>query len=65
MPRYTLTLSPNYVKSWTESNAIREFIQNAIDQESIDSSNKKDIYVEEDSLIIANKTSKLSKSSLL
>lgn len=65
MPRYTLTLSPNYVKSWTESNAIREFIQNAIDQESIDSNNKKDIYVEGDSLIIANKTSKLSKSSLL
>ena len=65
MPRYTLTLSPNYVKNWTDSDAIREFIQNAIDQEHCDPSNTKDIYIDGDSLVIANKTSKLSKSSLL
>lgn len=65
MPRYTLTLSPNYVKSWTDKDAIREFLQNAIDQESQDLNNTKDIYIEGDTLIIANKTSLLTKSSLL
>lgn len=65
MPRYTLTLSPNYVKGWSISDAIREFIQNAIDQESMDEDNKKSIKVEQDTLIVANATSLLTKSSLL
>lgn len=29
---FTLTISPDYVKNWTEQDAIREFIQNWIDQ---------------------------------
>ena len=29
---FTLTISPDYVKNWTEQDAISEFIQNWIDQ---------------------------------
>jgi len=65
MARYTLTLSPDYVKNWTIKDAIREFIQNAIDQESLDISNMKNIEVIDDTLYIANATSILTKKSLL
>lgn len=65
MARYTLTLSPDYVKNWTIKDAIREFIQNAIDQESLDEANKKNIEVIGGTLYIANATSILTKKSLL
>lgn len=65
MARYTLTLSPDYVKSWTVSDAIREFLQNAIDQEGQDMENKKSIIIEGNTLRIANAKSILTKKSLL
>lgn len=65
MARYTLTLSPDYVKSWTVSDAIREFLQNAIDQESQDIENRKSISIEGNTLRIANAKSILTKKSLL
>jgi hypothetical protein len=65
MPRYTLTISPDYVKDWSVSDAIRELIQNAIDQESLDNTNTKTIEVVNDSILIANKNSVLEKSTLL
>jgi len=65
MARYTLTISPDYVKDWSVKDAIRELIQNAIDQESIDVDNSKDIYSIDNNLYIANKNSILEKSSLL
>ena len=65
MPRYTLTISPSYVKDWKEEEAIREFLQNAIDQESLDSANYKSIVVDRDKLTISNAKSVLNKSTLL
>ena len=37
---YELTLTPTYVADWDFGNAIRELIQNGIDQETIDPNNK-------------------------
>ena len=65
MARYTLTISPDYVKDWTTEHAVREFLQNAIDQESLDSNNKMTLSYDDTSVTIANKTSKLDKSTLL
>lgn len=65
MARYTLTISPDYVKDWSAKDAIRELIQNAIDQESLDENNNKDIYSIDNDLVIANKNSILEKSTLL
>ena len=55
MPRYTLTISPDYVKDWGVNDAIRELLQNAIDQESLDKDNAKSIDYDTNSLIIANR----------
>lgn len=65
MPRYTLTISPDYVKDWGVNDAIRELLQNAIDQESLDKDNAKSIDYDDNSLIIANRNSVLEKSTLL
>ena len=65
MPRYTLTISPDYVKDWGVNDAIRELLQNAIDQESLDKDNAKSIDYDNNSLIIANRNSVLEKSTLL
>lgn len=65
MPRYTLTISPDYVKDWGVNDAIRELLQNAIDQESLDNDNIKSIDYDNNNLIIANKNSILEKSTLL
>jgi hypothetical protein len=65
MARYTLTVSPNYVKDWSVNDAIRELLQNAIDQQSMNASNSMSIDIDDDTLTISNKTSSLSKSTLL
>lgn len=63
--RYTLTISPEYVKDWSVNDAIRELLQNAIDQQSINPANSMLIDVDDNTLTISNKTSSLSKSTLL
>lgn len=65
MKRYELSLSENYVSHWGVKEAIRELLQNAIDQEKIDPSNE--LYYEfgETSIAIGNKKSELRVESLL
>lgn len=65
MARYTLTISPDYVSNWSVEDAVRELLQNAIDQENLQKGNHKTISVEENCLIISNYKSVLEKSSLL
>lgn len=67
MTKIELTLSPNYVESWTVVDAIRELFQNAIDQEQQypDNSMSWDYNEERQMLTISNRSSKLDKSSLL
>ena len=65
MKTFTLTISPDYVQDWTEQDAIREFVQNAIDQESADSSNVAYIKAATGCIIIENNNSILNHSTLL
>jgi len=62
---FQLTISPDYVQDWTSQDGIREFIQNAFDQESIDSENKAYIKASKGCLIIENNNSILQHSTLL
>lgn len=67
MSTFQLTVSDTYVPDWTYIQGLREFFQNAIDNESIDSDNK--MYFEynedEETLYIGNKNSVLTRESLL
>lgn len=65
MKKFTLTISPEYVKNWTEFDAIREFVQNAIDQENADEDNKAYIKTSSGCLIIENNNSVLERKTLL
>lgn len=65
MARYTLTISPDYVKNWTIADAVRELVQNWIDQETLDNENEKSMIITDDSLVLSNRTSVLDKSTLL
>ena len=65
MTRYELSLSPDYVPTWTIVDAAREFIQNAIDQETKNPDNKMYISFEGDTLSVKSANTSLSTSSLL
>lgn len=65
MAKYILTIGKDYISSWTIEDAIRELIQNKIDQEISDPNNIGSIEIKDDKLLISNKTSKLTKSSLV
>lgn len=67
MAKFELSIAPNYVQDWELSDAIRELFQNAIDQEANDPGNRM-MYSydpEEEVLLIGNKTSSLTTTSLL
>lgn len=63
MTQFTLTISPDYVKDWTQEDAVREFIQNALDQESDE--NLASIKASTGCIIIDNSASILERSTLL
>lgn len=67
MRKYELSISADYVPSWGITEAIREFFQNAIDEERRDSSNKMMLKYDEASevLTIGNKHSELDIKTLL
>ena len=65
MKVFQLTLSPDYVKDWSIKDGIREFIQNSIDQETVDPINKSYIKASNGCMIIENNESILKHSTLL
>lgn len=64
---YELSLTPNYVSDWAFNDALRELIQNGIDQETIRPDNKFSIDYDEGKEVIrlVNKNAKLKISTLL
>lgn len=67
MRKYELSISADYVPSWGIVEGVREFFQNAIDEETRDSSNKMMLRYdgEKETLTIGNKHSELDIKSLL
>lgn len=67
MRRYELGMALTYAKSWGIRDAVREFFQNAIDEEKENPDNKMFYSYNEENgdLIIANKHSHLTPASLL
>lgn len=67
MSKVELTISPDYVPSWTIVDAIRELFQNAIDQETQCPGNNIDWNYDShaEKLTISNKTSVLTMNTLL
>ena len=65
--KYELTISTKYVPDWTYVEAVRELLQNAIDNEAVDENNKYEaVYLaDEEKLNISNKSSKLTLDTLL
>ena len=65
--RFELGLARNYVSDWTVLNAIREFMQNAIDEEIAHPDNAYSVEYNENlkEMHIANKASVLEKSTML
>lgn len=64
---YELTLTANYVSDWTFNDAMRELIQNGIDQEVLDAKNKFSMEYDANTKIIRliSPKSKLSVNTLL
>lgn len=67
MRKYELSISADYVPAWGVVEAVREFFQNAVDEETRDASNKMMLRYDEESevLIIGNKHSELDIKTLL
>lgn len=67
MGRYELGMAINYAKNWGVTDAVREFFQNALDEqkENPDNTMYWNYDREEKVLVIANKHSKLTPASLL
>lgn len=65
--RFELGLARDYISDWTVSNALREFMQNAIDQANNNKDNAYSVEYDEEAqeLRISNKSSILKKESLL
>jgi len=65
--KYELTISSNYVKDWTYLQAVREFFQNAIDEEASNSNHSMSYQYDsnEEILTISNQNSKLDVNTLL
>lgn len=55
---YELTLTPNYVSDWTFNDAIRELIQNGVDQEVLDNENHFSIEYDDERRVLQLKNSK-------
>lgn len=67
MTKYELSLTKDYVPSWTLTDAVREFFQNALDQQTVMKDNHMFWYYNEDNAVfsIGNKHSILEPKSLL
>lgn len=67
MIKNELTINKDYVSFWTLQDALREFVQNAKDQEAKVPDNKMTLFYEKEikTLYIANKNSCLSRNTLL
>lgn len=67
MPKYELSISPDYVPGWTELDAVREIFQNALDQQTINPSNRMswNFSKEDGCFWISSRQSRLTKDSLL
>lgn len=62
---YELSLSKNYVSSWSVNNAIREILQNAIDSEKDGHEMYVNYNAENEELLIGNKCTSIDKSTLI
>lgn len=67
MSKIELTISPNYVPTWTLVDAIRELFQNALDQQKQNNENEASWNYDDATgvLTVSNATSKLTAASLL
>jgi len=65
MTKYELSLSSDYVSSWTVIDAVRELFQNALDQETVEPNNEMFFEYDNGILRIGNKESILRAESLL
>lgn len=65
MRTYELSLTPNYVSDWNLRMAVRELIQNGIDQEVLDKNNRFEIYYENGTIRFSNTKSALKINTLL
>jgi len=65
MRRYELGMTLNYARNWEVADAIREFIQNALDEEKVCKGNDAKISYKDGTVTVSNKKSRLKMSSLL
>lgn len=65
MQKFELSLTSNYVKDWTYPMAMRELIQNGIDQETAGLNSKFSVYYKDGSIFLKNTNTKLKANTLL